>query len=265
MKSGFLLRLSPGQAIRFASFMIFATVSPLAAEEDGWIIPSAGLNLREAPDAAGKRITTIPFNEKVQVIDKSGKTVKLGGVEGEWLKIRWNGKEGWGFGPYVSGKPFQTLPPDNFAAQFKGGCLAIPGTTMGQCMNMCGAGSIIFEANGGYAENPSAGPGCAYDSRPGKWILEGKKITVTGEEISECCAASEQTLCKKGGFDGASMQAEACAICMEKKVCPAGMTPEAYAQKHKKQWKLEYLIEKDGTFSLKKKNHGRMYPLESQN
>ncbi|GAB4436423.1 MAG: hypothetical protein OHK0011_19550 [Turneriella sp.] len=267
MHQSYKHRICLWQPLIWVITLTFAFSSTLHAEDatEGWVIPSAGLNLRDAPDASGKRIATIPFNEKVQVLEKSDKYVTIDKIYSRWWKIRWKDKEGWAFGAYVAEKGFLLLTPTTLATEFKGGCLAAASNDGSwRCEHSCQSGSIYFGADGSYFENPQVGAGCTGEARQGKWVVKGNKIIVNGQDEPLCCESALYNRCAKNPDESMGGAPETCAICLSEGKCPARMSPEAYAKKYAKTWRLEYQIQKNGTFILKKTNYGRMFPLEAR-
>ena len=66
-----------------------------------WVAAAAGLNMRAKPDQAAAIITTIPFGSEVVPIDSHGQSLTIDGRTGDWLLVRFNGKEGWLFSGYL--------------------------------------------------------------------------------------------------------------------------------------------------------------------
>lgn len=54
--------------------------------------------MRETPDERGKKIVTIPYGERVTLIEETGKDITISSATGKWTKVEWNGKESWVFG-----------------------------------------------------------------------------------------------------------------------------------------------------------------------
>lgn len=88
----------------FALCLAVLQTWPLAAEPAG---PSAvvkapsGLVLRERPDAASKSLGLLPTGAKVHITWFRPETVTIGGVEGRWLQVSFQGKTGWCFGGFL--------------------------------------------------------------------------------------------------------------------------------------------------------------------
>ncbi|WP_165784688.1 NERD domain-containing protein [Solitalea longa] len=60
-----------------------------------------GLHLRDQPSSRGKILLTIPFNEKVEIIDKSGNGETIYGQTAYWYKVDYNGTTGWLWNEYL--------------------------------------------------------------------------------------------------------------------------------------------------------------------
>ncbi|MCG8573170.1 MAG: SH3 domain-containing protein, partial [Spirochaetes bacterium] len=61
-----------------------------------------GLNLREKPTTKSKKITTIPYQSKVILLDENGPEETIYEKEGKWVKIQFKKNTGWVFGPFLS-------------------------------------------------------------------------------------------------------------------------------------------------------------------
>lgn len=80
-----------------------------ASENYKFITAKSGLNLRKLPNLKSKLITTIPFNEKVEIIDKTKKQTTILNVSSNWYKVKYNSEIGWVFGAYLASKQFKTI------------------------------------------------------------------------------------------------------------------------------------------------------------
>jgi hypothetical protein len=67
-----------------------------------WINAKSGLNLRESSTTNSDIIDTIPFKERVIIIDKDKLITEIDGLVNTWYKVEWNSKKGWVFGAYLS-------------------------------------------------------------------------------------------------------------------------------------------------------------------
>lgn len=61
-----------------------------------------GLNVREAPDRAAKRIATIPRGEKLRILEEQSGTITIDNITGKWTKISDGKIQGWAFGGFLS-------------------------------------------------------------------------------------------------------------------------------------------------------------------
>lgn len=61
-----------------------------------------GLNVREAPDRAAKRIATIPRGEKLRVLEEQSSTITIDNITGKWTKISDGKIQGWAFGGFLT-------------------------------------------------------------------------------------------------------------------------------------------------------------------
>lgn len=68
----------------------------------GVVTERQGIKMRSQPTTESEQIEFIPFNQKIKVIDGvSGPIEKLYNQNSRWLKIEFNGKEGWAFGGFI--------------------------------------------------------------------------------------------------------------------------------------------------------------------
>jgi hypothetical protein len=65
------------------------------------VTAKGGLNLREKPDSKSARILTIPEGSRVTIIDGPAVEEKVGGYEGKWINVRWEGKAGYVFDRFL--------------------------------------------------------------------------------------------------------------------------------------------------------------------
>ncbi|WGZ90444.1 MAG: SH3 domain-containing protein [Candidatus Thiocaldithrix dubininis] len=70
----------------------------------GWYKALAKPNLvvRLTPSVTGEKMGNVPVDGKVNVIATTGKADSIGGREGQWVKIQWQGKEGYVFSAFIS-------------------------------------------------------------------------------------------------------------------------------------------------------------------
>lgn len=61
----------------------------------------SGMNLRSKAQVNSRVITRIPYGAKLEFLDSTGVSDKLGWVEGEWVKVRFRGRDGYVFGGYL--------------------------------------------------------------------------------------------------------------------------------------------------------------------
>jgi len=71
-----------------------------------FITAKAGLNLREFANRNSKKIILVPFQSRVDLlqIDENATTETIDGIQGKWVKIKFEGVEGWAFDSYISNK-----------------------------------------------------------------------------------------------------------------------------------------------------------------
>jgi hypothetical protein len=83
---------------------LFAVLLCLWAEEaEGYHynVAKAGLRLRDAPSSEGKVLTVIPFGEKIYFAE-TGPEDEFEGINGNWIRIEWNGTSGWIFDGFTT-------------------------------------------------------------------------------------------------------------------------------------------------------------------
>ena len=70
----------------------------------GWYkaIAKPSLVVRTTPTVTGEKMGNVPVDGKVNVIAATGKADSIGGRDGQWVKIQWQGKEGYVFSAFIS-------------------------------------------------------------------------------------------------------------------------------------------------------------------
>jgi len=66
------------------------------------VISEGGLRMRENADLTSEKIATIPNGTKVEKLEETGDVVTISGKTGKWTKVKWEDKEGWVFGGFLS-------------------------------------------------------------------------------------------------------------------------------------------------------------------
>ena len=74
------------------------------------VMALSGLKMRDLPNLKGKKILTIPYNGEVEVIATGFGELKVKEledfyIEGEWVQVSYNGKEGYVFDGYLTQFP----------------------------------------------------------------------------------------------------------------------------------------------------------------
>lgn len=89
--------------IIFTFFMLFFIIFLLNSKDYnyGIVIAEKGLILRSSSTTNSKKITTIPYNAKVEVIDKNGPKDNIYGISSMWYKVKYKNKTGWVFGGFL--------------------------------------------------------------------------------------------------------------------------------------------------------------------
>jgi len=83
-----------------------------------YVAERSGLNMREKPDAASKRILSVPYGTKIQASD-TGKPGEIEGLWDRWYKTTYNGKEGYLLGVYLAGMPLPRASCGSFIGYFR--------------------------------------------------------------------------------------------------------------------------------------------------
>lgn len=92
------------RALILAGIAFIATViiSCGGVDDDFLVVTStSGLVLRAKPDSNSSRIVAMPWNSHVDFLDE-GPQATYYGITDHWLKVRYNGQEGWAFGGLLS-------------------------------------------------------------------------------------------------------------------------------------------------------------------
>lgn len=79
----------------------FCTAIGQNTEPDRYNFAYSGINLRSKPQVNSRVITRVPYGAKVEFLDSTGVTGKLGWVEDEWVKVKFRGRDGFVFGGYL--------------------------------------------------------------------------------------------------------------------------------------------------------------------
>jgi len=69
-----------------------------------WVIAEKGLRMRDKPGLTGSVMCLIPYSWRVTLITESSQTITLDGEKGKWTKVKWDGREGWVFGRFLSSR-----------------------------------------------------------------------------------------------------------------------------------------------------------------
>jgi hypothetical protein len=90
-------------------FSIFPQTGISADSEYYYVSSKNGLWMRETPETTGIPIQLIPYNAKVNVIEKKNGDVKMSGVTGKWMKVEVNDKTGWVFGGFLLSETYSNI------------------------------------------------------------------------------------------------------------------------------------------------------------
>jgi uncharacterized protein YgiM (DUF1202 family) len=67
----------------------------------GKIKSHAGLYIRSEANSKALILGTVPYNETVLIIDSSGRSETISGQASNWVKIEYNGTQGWVWGGLI--------------------------------------------------------------------------------------------------------------------------------------------------------------------
>lgn len=84
---------------------------PVNTTESGlqFVLAHSGLSLRSIPKSNGQKITVIPFSESVTILEKTGIKESIEWMSGEWVKVRYDGYEGYIFSGFLSELPVPVM------------------------------------------------------------------------------------------------------------------------------------------------------------
>ncbi len=79
------------------------TITSTKSSNYGWYKATAKPNLvvHSTPDLLGPNLGTVPYGGKVKIIEKTSKTDSISGRNGRWVKIQWQGAQGYVFDAYL--------------------------------------------------------------------------------------------------------------------------------------------------------------------
>lgn len=93
--------------ISFATFSVKADTIPQIERANVYAI--SGLSLRAIPNLEGQTLKVIPFGESVQIVDKTSKSQSIEWMSGNWIKVKYQGLEGYIFDGFTSDLPFPMM------------------------------------------------------------------------------------------------------------------------------------------------------------
>lgn len=67
-----------------------------------YVTAGSGLVLRDKPNTGGQRVQLIQYGKPVEFVEEQATTETIGGKQGRWTRISYEGKSGWVFGAYLS-------------------------------------------------------------------------------------------------------------------------------------------------------------------
>ena len=94
----------------FLSLMIGCLSTSLAYASDWYkAMAEPTLVVRDAPDVTGNKIGNVPYGGKLSVLDRVGTQESIGGRQGQWAKVQWQGKTGYVFSAFIA--PLESSSP----------------------------------------------------------------------------------------------------------------------------------------------------------
>jgi len=93
--------------ISFVSLSVSANIEPQAHSQN--VLAISGLKLRVTPELSGQLIKVIPFGESITVIEATNISQTIEWMQGEWLKVAYQGLEGYVFDGFISKLPVPNL------------------------------------------------------------------------------------------------------------------------------------------------------------
>lgn len=67
----------------------------------GYVFSESGLNLRNSPSLEAKTLYTIPFGQKIAILETNENKLKIEGIEGNWIKVNDGKNDGYVFDGFV--------------------------------------------------------------------------------------------------------------------------------------------------------------------
>lgn len=99
-----------------SSSFIFKNEQIIGDSSNYHVMALSGLKMRDLPNLKGKKILTIPYNGEVELIDTGEnygeltiQELKDFYIKGEWVKVRYDGKEGFVFNGYLTQFPLPDI------------------------------------------------------------------------------------------------------------------------------------------------------------
>lgn len=91
--------------------LIISCLSTSLAYASDWYkaIAEPTLVVRDAPDVSGDKLGNVPYGGKIKVLEWLGAQESIGGRQGQWVKVQWQGKTGYVFDAFIV--PMAADPP----------------------------------------------------------------------------------------------------------------------------------------------------------
>lgn len=84
-----------------SSILLLITV--ILFSQDYYVLSKNGLNLRKSPSDKSEVLNVVPYNTKIKILENnSSKKFKVNGFSGTYVKVKYNGIEGYIFSGFLS-------------------------------------------------------------------------------------------------------------------------------------------------------------------
>lgn len=87
--------------LNYLIFLFLISTFGIYSENILYTNASPSLVLREEPSVKSKKIINIPKSERVALLEESTIEEKINGLQGKWVRIKWNSYSGWVFDAFL--------------------------------------------------------------------------------------------------------------------------------------------------------------------
>lgn len=84
-----------------SALFTFSSLSVLADSDIYQVNASPSLIIRDSPSIDGEKLGSIPNGEEIEVLEITDDTDTIDGETGKWVRLEWDGVEGYVFGAYI--------------------------------------------------------------------------------------------------------------------------------------------------------------------